>query len=191
MPALPLQEFLLSESLQKPQCYWSHKFFSLDPEIDLSKLERSWKQVAQDIDALRTAFLPVAKLKERPCANAIFLQLIYTDMEPSYSVGQCKETPFEDRAKTCAEKIVERHQQRHFVEPPWAATVFTQETFNVMMFSLHHSIQDEPSLNFIMAELKQAYLSAADKSFRRRHQLREATSLLLSEYDQAEQTERY
>lgn len=83
-------------------------------------------------------------------------------------------------------------QRNHFTEPPWAVTVFVQDSRSVMMLSIHHSIRDEPSLNIIMENLQQAYSSnASDEPLQRRHQLREATSLLYAGSKQSENDENF
>ena len=79
IPALPLQESLLSESLRNPISYWSHNFFVLAAETDLTKLKTAWTTVAERNDALRTAFIPVAELSGRSSTNATFLQLIHKE----------------------------------------------------------------------------------------------------------------
>lgn len=79
LPALPLQESLLSESLRNPISYWSQCFFALESGVDLDLLEKSWRTVALCTDALRIGFLPVAELSKRCKTNATFLQLIHTE----------------------------------------------------------------------------------------------------------------
>ena len=60
------------------------------------------------------------------------------------------------------------------------------------MLSIHHSIRDEPSLNFIMEDLQQSYSSGtSDEPLRQRHQLPEATSLLYVETDDSERDEQF
>ena len=79
IPALPLQECLLSESLRNPISYWGHNFFVLASGIDLKKLKNAWITVAEHNDALRTAFLPVAELSGKLSTRATFLQIIHKE----------------------------------------------------------------------------------------------------------------
>lgn len=79
IPALPLQESLLSESLRNPVSYWNHNFFVLASGTNLTTLKNAWTTVAESNDALRTAFLPVAELSGRLDTKATFLQLIHKE----------------------------------------------------------------------------------------------------------------
>lgn len=77
-PALPLQESLLSESMQTAYAYWSNTFLSLDAQVNLSRLHEAWLQVLSGTEALRTGFIPSAAVLDGVIdSRTFFLQLIY------------------------------------------------------------------------------------------------------------------
>ena len=191
MPTLPLQESLISESFQAPQSYWSHSFFSLKPEIDLTRLENAWGQITKRTDALRTAFIPTAELSKQPNIDSTFIQLIYRKPSVDLMRVSSSDTDFEDQVRSCAVNLTGKHQRQRFAKPPWAVTIFIQKSRSIMMFSTHHSIRDEPSLNGIMADLYDAYLGNATESLEQRQQLRDAMSMLYAGPDQSKRDERF
>lgn len=72
-------------------------------------------------------------------------------------------------------RIASSHHMERSGEPPWVVTIFTGSESLMMLLSIHHSIRDEQSLEFIMEDLHKAY-SLTD--IKPRHQLRDAISLL-------------
>ena len=191
MPALPIQESLLSESFQDTNSYWSHNFFSLDSGIDLERLRDVWKKIADCTDALRTAFIPVAELLKRPSIDSTFLQIIYKESRVDWAVVSCIDTTFKDQARACAVEIAYKHHKGRFVEPLWAVRIFVQESSSLLMLSTHHSIRDDSSLDSIMADLASAYLRNADEPSKQRQQLRDATTLLFITPDQSKRDEEF
>ncbi|KAL8788977.1 MAG: hypothetical protein Q9213_001386 [Squamulea squamosa] len=179
LPAMPLQESLLSESFQDPSAYWSHKLYELDTNIDLKRLQRAWVKVAQSTDALRATFLPVADVAHQLQAKTTFLQLVHVSKPIDWSTVSSSESVFETRAKDRAREIAERSQANRFAEPLWAVTIISVSSRNIMMLSIHHAIRDEPSLAIIMNDVEHAYIeNAATSSLQQRRQLRDAVTFL-------------
>ncbi|KAL8742534.1 MAG: hypothetical protein Q9184_008241, partial [Pyrenodesmia sp. 2 TL-2023] len=178
LPALPLQESLLSESFQNPSAYWSNTFFELNNGIDLERLEGAWKEVAKRTDALRAVFCPVADIPKHVQTNATFLQLILAESPIDWAIVVASGSSFEITAKNRAQEIAQRRQERRFAEPLWAVTIFSLTSRTVLMVSIHHAIRDEPSLNILMAELGHVYTSKVESPLPQNHQLRDAVSLL-------------
>ena len=178
MPVLPLQESLLSESFRHPSSYWSNIFLALDDHICLQRLQHAWEHVAQRTDALRTAFCPSADVVAKSPLDMAFFQLVYKDSRVDWTVLSSLTPDFEARARDRAQVIAEQRQKSHFMDPLWAVTVFLSESRAVMMVSIHHAIRDEPSLDFILADLKSAYIKNDFEHVQQRHQLRDAVSLL-------------
>ena len=189
LPALPLQESLISESLRTASAYWSHSLFSLDPLVDLLRLRGCWDQLAQYIDILRVSFFPVAELKNQSPGNVTLVQLIHKKIEVDYRKVRLEKLSTNLQAKEAARKIAEKHQQLGFAHPPWAVTIFEQASCRVMMLSLHHSIRDEASLNSIMKELKHAYLGTAHQLLPQRTHYGEAVDSLYIGDDQSKRNE--
>lgn len=175
MPVLPLQESLLSESFQNPSSYWSNAFFELEDGLDIERIKHAWENIAQCTDALRTGFCPVADLPRKPPVNMTFIQIIYKEIRVDWkmcSFAGCLDV----QARTRAQEIAERRQQRHFIDPLWAVSIFRSDSHTTMMITMHHAIRDELSLDLILADLRSTYFNRA--SIKQGRQLRDAVSLL-------------
>lgn len=193
-PALPLQESLLSESMQNASAYWSHVFLSLDAQADKARLHEAWLQVVSDTEALRTGFVPSAVISEHRddalILNSTFMQLIYEEAAIDWRCMKSSEAGMKDLATERALEVAERHQKDHFRDPPLAITVFEQSTHRVMMVSIHHSIRDEASLDFILEDVSKRYQKTDDGSGQR-HQLRKALQVMLPTKAQTNQNESF
>ena len=192
LPALPLQESLLSESFQDPSAYWSNKLFELDANIDLKRLERAWMNVAQSTDALRVTFHPVADVTNQLQVKTAFLQLVHVGTRIDWTIISSSENAFETKAKDRAREIAERRQARQFTEPLWAVTIILVASRTIMMLSIHHAIIDEPSLGIIMNDVKHAHMGNTARLLQQRHQLRDAVSLFyIADVDQFKRHEHF
>ncbi|KAL8928057.1 MAG: hypothetical protein Q9172_001112 [Xanthocarpia lactea] len=186
-PALPLQESLLSESMQNARAYWSSTFLSLDAQVDLPRLNEAWALVAKGAEALRTGFIPTAAVTvDGSDTNSIFLQMIYNDIPIDWTELEAPSGGLKEIATQKAERIAGRHQKGAFKDPPFAITVFAQPEGRTLMITVHHSIRDELSLNFILEDVWRAYSYQDPKQ---RHQLCEALQLTLPTQVQIEQDE--
>ena len=191
LPAFPLQESLLSESLQNPMSYWSSTFYALDKKVDLCRLEACWREVARGTDAFRIGFLPIAALEQKPHVNAVFLQIIFKEARVDYETYPDTKADVIQQANSRLRGLAQRICKENFTEPPWAITIFLQEQHNIMMLSIHHSIRDESSVNFILKDLMQAYTGLSRPHQQRRHQLREAISRLYTDNARAQQDKQF
>ena len=192
LPALPLQESLLSETFQDPSAYWSNKLFELDTEIDLKRLEKAWMNVAQSTDALRITFHHVADFTIQLQVKTSFLQLVRAETRIDWTKISSSEDTFESRANDRAREIAEDRQARKFNEPLWAVTIFSMPSRTIMMLSIHHAIRDEPSLGIIMKDVAHAYLENTARLIQQRRQLRDAVSLLyIDDFDQSKRHEHF
>ncbi|KAI4203069.1 MAG: hypothetical protein LQ350_002117 [Teloschistes chrysophthalmus] len=183
MPVLSLQEAMLSESFRDSRSYWSHKLFHIDQGTDLHRLERSWKLVAQQTDALRTLFFPVGDMPKMPKIDMTFVQAVLKEPQVDWRVVSTTEYALQEEVRDRAHGIAEHCQGKHFTLPLWAVTIFRLHWRDVMMFSMHHAIRDEPSLDMIMADLRIAYITDTSSSLPQRSQLRTAISFLYSPDD--------
>lgn len=193
-PALPLQESLLSESMQNASAYWSNTFLYLKAEVDITRLHEAWLQVVSDTEALRTGFIPSAAIVEQPddtsISNLIFVQLIYKKYALDWTLIQSPGTDMKNLALKRAQAVAARHQRDHFRNPLLAVTVFERPDHRVMMITIHHSVRDEASLDFILDDLSKNYQEPG-KGSGQRHQLREALQVMLPTKAQTEQDEKY
>lgn len=194
VPALPIQESLLSETMQNPQAYWSNAIFAFNGNIDIPRLRKAWLQVANNTESLRTAFLPSAEvsgeLVEEPVSNSAFLQVINAEPHLDWEVLQPGETSLSEQAHQRAKAIAKKSQESHFQNPLWAVTVLDKQDRCEMMVTLHHAIRDEPSLDYLLADVCQTY-KAHDNLIKPRPQLRQALEVLLPTSDQIAQDEKY
>ena len=181
-PALPLQESLLSESMQNANAYWSNVFFSLDPQVDNTRLYEAWLEVVSNTEALRTGFIPLVSLSnicdDAFVSDSTFMQLIYEDATIDWTCMKSSETGMKDLARERAYAVAERHQKAHFRDPLLAVTVFEQPDHRIMMVSIHHSVRDEASLDLILEDVSKSYLKTGENS-KQRHQLRTALGVML------------
>ena len=168
VPTLPLQESLISESMQNVQAYWSSHTFSLNAYVDMIRWREAWQQLAMHTEALRTGFIPIAKLPEQCnddlAARLTYLQLIYENPLLDWEEVKSSEALWEAHATERACSIAQRHQRNHFKDPPWAVTIFRGENCRIMMITIHHSIRDDISLSLITADLHQTYKKLCEDS---------------------------
>jgi len=159
LPCTPLQEGLLSETMQNPSAYWSNNFFTLGGNLDLDRLRRAWCQVTEQTEALRAAFVPTAELIHEDHAASTFVQIVYKK-HPGVEWERVS-PPFDslqEEAEKHAARITRENHERHYKAPLWAVTIFERDRDSVMMWSLHHSLHDAVSLSFIVADVQAAYL---------------------------------
>ncbi|CAD6589977.1 MAG: hypothetical protein ASARMPRED_004341 [Alectoria sarmentosa] len=191
-PILPLQESLLSESMQNASAYWSSVFLSLDPQIDINRLHEAWSQVVSNTEALRTGFIPLAAILEHrddaPISNSTFIQLIYEKATIDWTCVKSSKAIIKDLVTQRAIAVAESRQKNHFKDPLLAITIFEQPNHHVMMISVHHSIRDEASLEFILEDVSKSYHKVGERS-EQRHQLREALQVMLPTKAQIDQDE--
>ena len=191
-PALPLQESLLSESMQNASAYWSNTFLDLNTQVDVDRLHKAWLQVVSDTEALRTGFIPSAKVSENHgeplISDTTFLQLIYEESAIDWTCVKSSEAGMQGLAAQRAHAVAERHQKDHFRHPLLAITIFEQPNHRVMMISIHHSVRDESSLDFILEDVNRNYRTFGKRSGQR-PQLREALQVMLPTKTQINQDE--
>ncbi|KAL9136511.1 MAG: hypothetical protein Q9175_002274, partial [Cornicularia normoerica] len=192
-PALPLQEALLSESMQHASAYWSHVFFSLDAQVDTNRLHEAWLHVVSVTEALRTGFIPSAAVSDHhddAFTSTTFIQLIYDEAAIDWTCVKSSDASIKNLATQKARAIAESHQNDHFRHPLLAITIFELSNRRVMMISVHHSVRDEASLEFILEDVSKRYQTMGGGS-QQRHQLRGALRVMLPKKAQIDQDEEF
>ncbi|RDW69259.1 hypothetical protein BP6252_08279 [Coleophoma cylindrospora] len=178
-PSLPLQENLLSESFRNYESYWSNHFFELAPTVDLDALQESWVMVALHNQALRAGFIPRAALSQETSSEdhvSTLLQILYDTAKLDWTICKTNDKDIWTKAKLRSQEIALKHQKTLFLQPCWAVTILETETTKTMVLTIHHSIHDGPSLQFIMDDLRSAYLEKKAPT-RLRHQLSDAVAI--------------
>ncbi|KAL3458142.1 hypothetical protein BJX64DRAFT_292501 [Aspergillus heterothallicus] len=177
--ATAVQESLLTETLGTYYMYWSNHFFKLDRCVDIPRLRQAWFAVCQKTEALRTGFIPVAETQNQNASEASkfsILQLIYKLPSLDWAYHRCTEQDWTEVCDGRIEDIMLRHQKNYFRHPPWAVTILDKGNERLMVFTVHHSVHDEPSLQFIADDVRAAYTHKPPL----RTQLSDALSVVLA-----------
>ncbi|OJI99544.1 hypothetical protein ASPVEDRAFT_125172 [Aspergillus versicolor CBS 583.65] len=186
-PATAIQEGTLSETMSNVAMYWSSHFFALDPSVDLNRLKEAWHAVCQSNAALRTGFVSIAALEEQAVEGSSkhdLLQVLYNQHDIDWAYTECTQASYRSVLEDRVNDIMAKHQNSYFIQPPWAITVLAKEDEQVLVLTLHHSIHDGPSLDFIKNDVYSAYQSSAPT----RPSLQQALSLALPTPTQKQET---
>ncbi|KAL4811941.1 hypothetical protein BDW67DRAFT_189164 [Aspergillus spinulosporus] len=160
--ATAIQESLLTETMGTYDMYWSNHFFRLDRSVDIPRLRQAWYAVCQKTEALRTGFIPVAQTGPRKNNQGeelgfSILQVVYKLPAVDWETHTCRKEEWSWVLKNRVQDIMTTHQKNYFCHPPWAVTILGEGIERVMVLTLHHSIHDEPSLKFLMDDVRAAY----------------------------------
>ncbi|KAF5121154.1 Nonribosomal peptide synthetase sidC [Metarhizium anisopliae] len=169
LPATPVQESLLVETMMDPGAYWSHGIFDLHHQMDTCRLEAAWTAAASRLDILRTAFAPLSQLSVRGqptkgadnaqwarqqgvCASV--LQLIVD--KPRLHWTTLRNADAQELARLAEEIQVKLTPLGTGpCRPPWAVAV--SEGNNKMMLSMHHTLHDETASRMILDTVASLY----------------------------------
>jgi amino acid adenylation domain-containing protein len=165
LPATPMQESLIVETMLEPQAYWAHRIFDLShlDEVDDRQLKRAWNAAAKRFDILRTVFVPLTQLDVEGSDNTVswarekgvqstILQLIRD--KPAVRWTQLpneRDQTLSQLAKTLQSEL----SPTTTTEPPWAVT-FVQDS-NKMMLSMHHALYDAVASESILEAVSKLY----------------------------------
>ncbi|RMZ77044.1 hypothetical protein DV738_g4602, partial [Chaetothyriales sp. CBS 135597] len=162
LPATPVQESLLVETMVEPGAYWSHRLFDLGHlgEVDARRLEAAWTTAASHLDILRTVFAPVSQLHVRDESakgvssgqwareqgvNAAIVQLVVD--KPIVRWTTLSNADAESLASLARQLQTELAPGKS-VSPPWAVTFSKGD--KRMMLSMHHSLHDGESSRMLL-----------------------------------------
>lgn len=168
LPATPLQESLLVETMREPRAYWAHRIFDLSHlgEVDIERLKKAWNEAMARFDILRIVFVPLAKLslkggeqtgnsvtwaREQGVQSTI-MQLIRSDLSPNWNmIASNDATAF----TTYAEKLQLNLTPSNGEVPPWAVTFC--EADRSLMLSMHHALYDGVSSQILLDTVSRLY----------------------------------
>ncbi|CAG7554655.1 unnamed protein product [Fusarium equiseti] len=150
LPATPMQESLIVETMLEPQAYWAHRVFDLRhlDEVDARQLKRAWIAAAKRFDILRTIFVPLTQLEVEGSSNTVVwakekgVQSTILQLIREKPIVRWTQLPSEsDRSLSdVARSLQSELSPTTTIEPPWALT-FVEDS-NKMMLSMHHALYD-------------------------------------------------
>ncbi|RMD44645.1 hypothetical protein DV735_g582, partial [Chaetothyriales sp. CBS 134920] len=162
LPATPVQESLVVETVVEPGAYWSHRLFDLSHlgEVDAGRLEAAWTAAASHLDILRTVFAPLSQLRVRDESAkgassvqwarkqgvaAAILQLVVD--KPIVRWTALSNADAESLASLATQLQLELAPVKS-ANPPWAVSFSKGD--NRMMLSMHHSLHDGESSRLLL-----------------------------------------
>ncbi|KAF5586125.1 ferrichrome siderophore peptide synthetase [Fusarium pseudoanthophilum] len=165
LPATPMQESLIVETMLEPQAYWAHRIFDLShlDDVDERQLKRAWTAAAKRFDILRTVFVPLTQLdvdgsdntvswaREKGVHSTIF-QLIRE--RPTLHWSQMRSEEVQSLGEL-AKKLQLELSPTTTVETPWAVT-FVEDT-KKMMLSMHHALYDAVASDVFLETVTSLY----------------------------------
>lgn len=165
LPATPMQESLIVETMLEPQAYWAHRVFDLShlEDIDDRQLKRAWTAAAKRFDILRTVFVPLTQLDIDGSDNTVswarekgvhstILQLIRE--KPSLHWSQIRSEKDKSLGEM-AKKLQLELSPTTTMETPWAVT-FVEDT-KKMMLSMHHALYDAVASDVFLETVTSLY----------------------------------
>lgn len=168
LPATPMQESLIFETMREPRAYWAHRVFDLShlDALDGERLKAAWTAAANTFDILRTSFIPLAQLDavvegEGQSANgaswarqqglqATILQIVRKEAAVRWKWLSSDED--QNLARWAREPALTELSPTSF---PWAVTVAVKD--RKMMLSVHHSLYDYDSSETVLNAVAKFY----------------------------------
>ncbi|KAH7166581.1 hypothetical protein EDB81DRAFT_919086 [Dactylonectria macrodidyma] len=187
LPATPVQESLIVETILEPRAYWAHRVFDLSHlgEIDGHRLQQAWTAAARNFDILRTGFVPLTQL-ELECAGehessvawarqqgiqSTILQLVQGEPQVCWNLLSCDEG---QNLARWAEKL-QMELAPKTARPPWAVTFVEGEA--KMMLSMHHALYDGVSSEILLDNVTKMYQTQAADNYDRALQFEKGMEL--------------
>ncbi|KAG9256735.1 uncharacterized protein F5Z01DRAFT_697534 [Emericellopsis atlantica] len=143
-PCSPLQEALVSQSMQRPGAYVGSFGFTLPPTVDIARFQPAWIDVAEKNPILRTTVVQV---------DSSLFQVVVRD-KLTWTVS--------DSLGECASSLQEKEFQ---LGMPLVQLMISDKTsLPEFFFVVHHVLYDGFSLNLIFRQVSQAYDSQSLRS---------------------------
>ncbi|CAK7233343.1 NRPS [Sporothrix bragantina] len=172
LPATPVQEALLVETMVEPGAYWSHRLFDLSSlgDIDLGRLQAAWKAAAAHLDVLRTVFVPIAQLSTKHTSqkistaawarshgvHAAVLQFVLEKAEISWTqLAKSDDGDLAAHARKTQAELTPLGDGSSAPRPPWAVT-YAPAT-KTLMLSMHHALYDGESSRMLLDAVARLY----------------------------------
>ncbi|PNS17152.1 Nonribosomal peptide synthetase 2 [Sphaceloma murrayae] len=157
LAATPMQEALISEMLRSGHtAYFNHDVLQLEPDVDISKLERAWEQVIEANPILRTAFVPI----EDPNIASTFAQVVLklrSVMLDRVTIAE------KDDIDKLLQRVTADVKRDGTLTVPLRLTLATQSRKQYLILSIAHALYDGYSLGLLHSDVAMAYHSEAPK----------------------------
>ncbi|KKY29231.1 putative nonribosomal siderophore peptide synthase [Phaeomoniella chlamydospora] len=147
-PCTPLQAGLISQTIQSNHpVYHSTFVFELGSKIDITELKMAWIQAQQDLQILRTRFVPTedgyAQVVIRPPEDDTFWEIINANSD-SYQLT----TRISDWKKQSATRLDTQ---------PWRIHLSKESKSTFMHLSIFHGLYDGIGLDLLLRHVKNLY----------------------------------
>ncbi|KAK6528913.1 hypothetical protein TWF694_004142 [Orbilia ellipsospora] len=150
LPCSPMQEGILSQFiLSKGALYYNSILFQLD-NLDLNKLERAWRQVAERNDILRTGFV------EHEADGGHYAMVVHESASSSSFRRVETQIPIEELMLQIKNEETQKILSNIAI-PPWCVTIVSGPS-SYMIFTALHAIYDAQTLQIILSDVEQLYL---------------------------------
>ncbi|CAK7214630.1 NRPS [Sporothrix eucalyptigena] len=172
LPATPVQEALLVETMVELSAYWSHRLFDLNGlgVVNVDRLQAAWKAAMVQLDILRTVFVPLAQLSPRGAAkgsstaewarshgvHAAVLQLVLDNADLVWKeLSDDNNDGLAALARSIQVELAPLGDGLAKVRPPWAVT-YVPDT-KTLMLSMHHALYDGESSRMLLDVVASLY----------------------------------
>lgn len=168
LPATPMQESLVFETMREPKAYWAHRVFDLSHMDTLQgdHLKAAWTAAANTFDILRTSFVPLAQLDavvgdegqstngvswaRRQGLQSTILQVVRREAAVRWKWLSSDED----------QNLARWAQEPGLTElspmlVPWAVTIAEKD--RKMMLSVHHALYDYDSSETVLDAVAKFY----------------------------------
>ncbi|ROV89246.1 hypothetical protein VPNG_10264 [Cytospora leucostoma] len=165
LPATPMQESLIFETMREPKAYWAHRVFDVS-HLDRDRLRAAWTAAASMFDILRTSFVPLAQLDanvgdESQSTNGIswarrqglqstILQVVRREAAVRWKWLSSDED--QDLTRWAQEPGLTELSP---MLTPWAVTIAGKD--RKMMLSVHHALYDHDSSERVLNAVAKFY----------------------------------
>ncbi|CAK7215086.1 NRPS [Sporothrix curviconia] len=169
LPATPVQEALLVETMVEPGAYWSHRLFDLSSlgVVNTDRLQAAWAAAAARLDILRTVFVPLAQLSPRDAAkgvstaewarshgvHAAVIQFVLEKADFSWT--ELENSDVAAHARKIQVDLTPLGDGSAQSRPPWA--VAYSPTTMTLMLSMHHALYDGESSRMLLEVVAKLY----------------------------------
>ncbi|KAH6637235.1 hypothetical protein F5144DRAFT_510292 [Chaetomium tenue] len=168
VPATPIQESLIAETMLEPRAYWAHRVFDLGHlgKVDGVRLKEAWTEATRKFDILRTIFIPLTQLEvehtgentgvvtwaRQQGIRSTILQLVRG--EPTVFWTCLSGDEDRDLARW-GEKLQMELAPTTTVRPPWSVTFDDRDS--KVMLSMHHALYDNVSAEILLDTIAKLY----------------------------------